>query len=163
MPPKNIPQRRSRKEILQEDLVKLLDEENTTDKKVLPILKEALSEGVDVNLVVGYQSLICYFAYCGMLKCFEECFLRGADPTIITSEFPNDALVSAVHGFASAATGLGMVMSLLNHPKFNELNQKKAVERVPTCGSKLFVYCCVKTIHSRTAYFLRVCVEDRGS
>jgi len=129
MPPKNIPQRRSRKETLEEDLTKLIDERNTNDEEVFPILKEALNEGVDVNLVVANRSLICYFALWGMIKCFEECFLLCADPTIVTSEFPSDALDSAVRGVASAATSLRMVMSLSNHVKFNEFDQNEAIAR----------------------------------
>ena len=96
MPPKKIAQRRSRKETLEEDLTKLIVENNTNDEEVFPILKKTLSEGVDVNLVADGQTLICYFAVFGMLKCFEECFLLGADPTIVTPKYPSDALVSGL-------------------------------------------------------------------
>ena len=97
--------------------------------KVLSILKDALREGVDVNLVVAERTLISHFAFYGMRKCFDECFLRGADPTIFTPEDPNDALVSAVAGIASAETSSRMVGFLLNHMKANELNLNEAVER----------------------------------
>jgi len=128
MPLEKTAQRRSRKETLEEDLTKFIDEENINDEEVFPTLKEALNEGVDVNLIVGDRSLICYFAFYGMIRCFEECFLVGADPTIVTSKFPRDALGSAVNWFASPATSLRMVMFLLNHVKVTHSHHKEALD-----------------------------------
>ena len=71
-----IPQRRSRTESLKEDLFRLLnEEEEKSDEFFYVVLKEAIEEGVFVDLeLCEKKMLFSFFAARGMMKCFEEMY-----------------------------------------------------------------------------------------
>ena len=140
MPPKNDPhhqaQRRDRKDILQEELVATIERSVSpsippaiSDERILPILEEALSEGVDVNFRFQGNPLLHTFAINGYLRCFKECAVQGADPAIECYGFPgSDALYCAVNNpINTEKIALRMVNILLNHRKADELNSSFAV------------------------------------
>ena len=167
MPPKAEPQRRrDRKDSIQEDLIKAINEvtlltpASVSDAKVLPLLQEAFREGVDKNLTVTFHHgwpLLCIFGFAGMLRCFEECLLVGSDPTIRTKT-DNNVLDCAIDGSRNSPAMVSrMVMLLLNHPKVDSLdattsvklaatkNLKEVTERIlekwPRLANTLLMYC----------------------
>ena len=136
MPPKKAAQRRDRKHTLQEDLLTALKSigdatksANEKDEEIFPILREALSEGVDPNLFTkSGVPLLCFFAWRAMTRCFDECLLLGGDPLLQMSE--HDALYWCLDGTfnASSQTAYRMVTILLNQKTAFDLDFFAAVE-----------------------------------
>ena len=137
MPPKNDnqhhqAQRRERKDILQEDLIAALqnlnpaDLPNIKDERILSILQEALNADADPNLKVNGSPILSYFASQVMLKCFEECFSRGADPTIKDSA-RNDTLQCTMNSpYMTPSIASRMTRLLLNHAKANKTDFRES-------------------------------------
>ena len=135
MPPKNDPhhqaQRRERKDILQEDLVTAIEQLDTNasasskDDTILPCLQQALDAEVDPNLIVMNNTftLLNFFAWHRMMRCFEECLLQKADPTMSNStNKTHNALYCCLAGPSSTPdSAMRMVRLLLNHPKAKKL------------------------------------------
>ena len=135
MPPKNNnnhhqPQRRDRKEALQQDIVNAIENCYSSsvgfaicDDRVLPILKDALNAGVDPNLKIltHEEPILCTFAWLGMMKCFEECLIFGANPSL-RSNANHDALSSSLSPYNSTANMVRMVRVLMSHPNAIQFN-----------------------------------------
>ena len=133
MPPNTEPVRRDREQTLQEDLVSAITQLDYTlrgtplDEQIYPLLKEALNGGVDPNITTEDDDpILCRFACCGMLKCFEECLLQGADPT---NKKPGgcDALGNAINASTSPEIVMRMVTLLLNHHHAQDLHASSAL------------------------------------
>ena len=130
MPPKNElqPQRRDRKHALQEDFIAALKELKKStasatekDEKIFPILREALDEEVDPNIEFESKEFpLCLFAHFGMIKCFEECIMRGADPTKYSNSADSDILYGNALSCALNPRNVSSTL-LLEHPKADRL------------------------------------------
>ena len=152
-----LPQRRERQEAkrqLQQNLwtaiegLKRNDSSVVKDTAIIDVLKTAFDSGLNANSKMEPDGtlLLNLFASHAMVKCFEECLLHGADPTLkkstelsptgtlfrIGGGEEDDALSSALNPLNPSASVMRMVSLLLSHTKSNSLGYFAAIRKVIT-------------------------------